>query len=72
MLLWPEKLERPEIPKNLPELGSLVGTKADTCPVLHNQSTINFVLAIARLLVSMGKIHKTLVQKVSNIQHILK
>ncbi|KAI0237577.1 RNA polymerase II-associated protein 1 [Lamellibrachia satsuma] len=52
-----------ELPSNLPELGSLVGGQALVCPLLHEESSVSILLAVSRLLVTVGKLHKDMVDK---------
>ena len=68
MLLYKDSTTQPEIPDNLPSLGSVVGPASQCCPPLSKTQTVtHFVLAMLRLLVQVGRLHKGLVAKVSNI-----
>lgn len=65
MLLYSESPDRSEGLDAIAELGSLVGEGAVTCPVIRQTSTINFVVAMLRVLCAMGKVNKTIPAKVT-------
>ena len=63
VLLLSTEGTRGEVPSNLPEVGSLCGNIAAPCPVLNPQTTVQFCSAITRLLLTLGKINKTLIEQ---------
>jgi hypothetical protein len=68
MLLYEGDMKgKTEVPYNLPSLGSLVGPSAASCPVLHERSTVHFVLALLRLMWTLGKLNRSTVETVCRI-----
>jgi len=59
------KAESAEMSPSIPALGAIVGEKSDISPILHQDSTIHLLIAITRLIVVAGKLHRDLVCKVS-------
>ena len=52
---------------NLPSLGSLVGRAKRPCPLIGNKTTIHFVTAVVRLLIELGRLHRSVVTKVRSL-----
>jgi len=64
LLYEAEASEKTEVANGLPSLGSLVGPNAGQCPVLRARTTVHFVLATVRLLLTLGKLNRTIVDEV--------
>lgn len=49
---------------SLKTLGSLAGIRGALCPLLNPRSTLAFLIAVMRLLIALGKLHKGIIETV--------
>ena len=71
MILCEDQVQRSEAPPNLPEVGSLVGSKAVRCPLLQSHSPVSLLLSVFNLLYTVCRLHKGIQQKVTYICSIV-
>ena len=64
ILLYMGPVKQPEQPACLPGRGSTLGPSATPNPLVSQEATVHFVLAIFRFLAQLGRLHKGLIDKV--------
>jgi hypothetical protein len=55
---------RTQLLASLPELGSLISSQSLPCPLLTSDSPLHLLLAVFKLTLTLGRLHKALPDKV--------